>query len=46
VRESSGFEDLDAATIQAVMKWRFSPAKKNGDPVESYHDVKLSFCLD
>jgi protein TonB len=46
VTESSGFEDLDAAAVRAVMKWRFSPALKNGKPIESYHDVKLTFHLE
>lgn len=45
VRETSGYEDFDNAAAQAVRKWRFFPAKKRGEPVASFHDVKVRFRL-
>jgi hypothetical protein len=35
-----------SAGIRAVMKWRFSPALKNGKPIASYIDIKLCFHLE
>jgi protein TonB len=45
VRESSGFAMLDEAAVQGVKKWRFSPAKKAGTPIASFHDVRVRFRL-
>jgi periplasmic protein TonB len=46
LRQSSGYDDFDDAAVQAVKKWHFSPAKKGGQPVASFHDVKVRFRLD
>jgi protein TonB len=46
VRETSGHEDFDNAAAQAVKKWRFSPARRGGAPVASFHDVRVRFRLD
>jgi len=46
VRESSGHKDFDDAARQAVKKWRFSPAKRGGLPISSFHDVRVRFRLD
>ena len=46
VRQTSGHEDFDNAAVQAVKKWRFSPARRGGQPVASFHDIKIRFRLD
>jgi protein TonB len=46
VRRSSGYPTLDQASLQAAAKWRFSPARKNGQAIASFHDVRIRFCLD
>ncbi len=46
VRETSGYDDFDNAAVQAVKKWRFSPARRAGQPVPSFHDVKVRFRLE
>lgn len=45
VRDSSGYAVLDEAAVKAVYQWRFSPAKKGGKPVTSFHDIKIRFRL-
>jgi len=46
VRLSSGHEDFDSAAVQAVKKWRFSPARRAGVPVASFHDIRVRFRLE
>lgn len=46
VRSSSGKEVFDDAAVQAVQRWRFSPATRGGKPVSSYYDVRVRFSLD
>ena len=46
VRQRSGREDFDDAAVQAVKKWRFSPARRGKEPVASFHDVRIRFRLD
>jgi TonB family protein len=36
---------LDEEAIRTVRSWRFRPAKKNGEPVDVWVDVELSFTL-
>jgi TonB family protein len=38
--------NLIAAASDAAMQWRFNPAVKNGQPIESYARVPVSFQLD
>lgn len=45
VRDSSGRDVFDDAAVNAVKRWRFSPATQGGEPVASYHDVKVRFRL-
>ncbi len=45
IRESSGYQLLDDAVLQAVKKWRFAPATQNGNPIASFHDVRVRFRL-
>jgi len=37
--------DFDAAAIDAVKKWKFSPASKDGNPVATAIKVEVSFHL-
>ena len=46
VRATSGHGDFDDAAVQAVKKWRFSPARRGVEPVASFHDVRIRFRLD
>jgi protein TonB len=46
VRLTSGHEDFDNAAVQAVKKWRFSPARRGREPVASFHDVRIRFRLN
>jgi protein TonB len=47
VAQSSGWERLDKAAIEAVSVWRFIPAQKDGVAVEDwYHDWIWTFRLD
>ena len=45
VRESSGYAALDNAAVEGVKKWRFAPAKRNGEAVASLHVVRVKFNL-
>lgn len=46
MRDSSGYDILDEAAVQAVKKWRFSPAQRDGVSIASLHDVRVRFRLD
>ena len=45
IKTSSGFDRLDQAAYAAVMKWRFSPGKRNGVPTAMPYDVAVKFRL-
>ena len=45
VAKTSGFEALDEAALAAVRKWKFVPAKRDGNPVESVVNVPINFNL-
>lgn len=45
VGRSSGHESLDKAAAQAVQRWRFRPARRNGAPVAARVDVPIRFAL-
>jgi protein TonB len=45
VRSSSGYGALDDAAAQAIKQWRFTPARRGGNPVDSYFDVRVKFSL-
>jgi len=45
VINSSGFERLDKAAVNAVKQWRFEPARKGGKALSAYVNVPLSFSL-
>ena len=45
VRTSSGAQALDDAAVEAVTRWRFSPAREGRKAVESWVEVPLKFAL-
>jgi protein TonB len=45
VNQSSGSEALDQAALQAIKRWRFSPARYGDKPVESWVKVPIDFRL-
>jgi protein TonB len=46
VAESSGYGVLDKSAMKTVRRWRFSPAKRGGLPVESMVKVPVRFRLE
>lgn len=46
VSKSSGFPRLDAAAMDAVGRWRFVPARRGDEPVDSSVVVPIAFALD
>ena len=45
IKKSSGFDRLDQAAYEAVMKWRFVPGKRNGVVTAMPYDVPVKFNL-
>ncbi len=43
---SSGYEILDNAALQTVKTWRFSPARRFGQPVTQWFLVPIKFSLE
>jgi periplasmic protein TonB len=46
VRTSSGHARLDNAARDAVLHWRFVPAKRGAEPIEEWVLIPVSFRLD
>jgi protein TonB len=46
IRQSSGFARLDAAAREAVLKWRFVPATRGDEAIESWVGVPIVFSLE
>lgn len=46
VSKSSGFARLDAAASEAVARWRFVPARRGDEAVDSSVIVPITFALD
>lgn len=46
VAQSSGFPKLDQAAMDAIKRWKFAAAVKNGAAVEAYTTVRVTFRLD
>lgn len=46
LQESSGYEILDKAALQTVKTWRFSPARRFGQPVTLWFLVPIRFTLE
>jgi len=45
VNRSSGAEALDQAAVEAIKRWRFSPARHGDRPVESWVRIPIDFRL-
>jgi protein TonB len=46
VSRSSGHERLDVAAVDAVMRWRFVPARRGEEAIESSVIVPVTFALE
>ncbi len=46
ILESSGYSRLDKAARKAVKRWRFQPARKNGQSTQGVVQVPINFVLD
>ena len=46
VNRSSGAEALDQAAVEAIKRWRFSPAQYGEKPVESWVRIPIDFRLN
>lgn len=46
LHQSSGHDILDKAALQTVQTWRFSPAKRLGQPVTQWFLVPIKFSLE
>lgn len=46
LKQSSGYELLDQAALDAVRKWRFIPAKKGSQAITAWVEVPITFKLE
>ena len=46
IDRSAGDQRLDASALEAVKKWKFRPAMKNGKPVVSQARVPVDFRIE
>jgi protein TonB len=46
VEQSSGSPHLDAAARETVKAWRFTPARRGGEAIESWMVVPVVFRLE
>jgi len=46
LKTSSGFTRLDQAAKQAVKRWQFQPALKDGKPIDFWYELPLKFRLN
>jgi len=46
VKQSSGYEVLDRAALEAVRKWRFIPARRGNEAVVEWVDIPWKFKLE
>nr|WP_240788708.1 energy transducer TonB [Ramlibacter henchirensis] len=46
VTRSSGYERLDQAALNAVLKWRYVPGKRGGVPEAMWFNVPINFVLE
>jgi protein TonB len=44
--KSSGFDRLDQAAYTAVMRWRYTPGKRNGTPAAMAFNVPIAWVLE
>ena len=46
IRTGSGYERLDQAALQTVLRWRYVPGKRNGVPEAMWFNVPINFVLE
>lgn len=46
IARSSGFDRLDAAARETVLRWRYVPGKRNGVAEAMWFDIPLNFVLE
>lgn len=46
LKTSSGYTRLDQAARQAVKRWQFQPALKEGQPIDFWYELPLKFSLN
>jgi protein TonB len=46
VAATSGHDVLDEAAVEAVRQWRFVPAKRSGQPVDSWVTFPINWNLE
>lgn len=46
IRQSSGFDRLDQAALNTVLKWRYVPGKRGGVAEEMWFNVPINFVLE
>ena len=46
INKSSGYDRLDRQAMDAVMRWRFVPGKRNGVPEAMWNLVPINFVLE
>ena len=46
VKESSGYDRLDRAALETVLKWRYVPGKRGGVPEAMWFNVPIHFVLE
>ena len=46
LRQSSGFDRLDEAALQAVRNWRYLPARRGDEPVATWYVQPVAFALN
>lgn len=46
ILRSSGYSAVDAATLDAAVRWRFAPATHDGRPVQSFLRTRLTFAAE
>ncbi len=46
LESSSGYNALDQSALETVKRWRFTPAQRGGDPIETWVRVPIEFRLE
>lgn len=46
IRASSGYERLDQAALDTVLKWRYVPGKRGGIPEAMWFNIPINFVLE
>ena len=46
IKQSSGFDRLDQAALNTVLRWRYVPGKRAGVPETMWFSVPINFVLE